>query len=144
MTSIRKFVYAAFLTLTTLNFAPSLAQAQQPVRGEFTLAHDVRWQNAVVPAGDYGFSFESGSQAPVLFLSKLSGKRAGFMFLVPDTAEAKPGGINQLVLESAPGGSYVSAMQLPEFGMTLHFHAPSAAAETQMAKSAAGPAAAAQ
>ena len=30
MTSIRRFVYAAVLAVTTLNFAPSLASAQEP------------------------------------------------------------------------------------------------------------------
>ena len=54
MKSIRKFVYAAVLILSALNFSPSLASAQDAA-GTFTLTHEVRWQNAMVPAGKYRF-----------------------------------------------------------------------------------------
>jgi hypothetical protein len=143
MTSIRKFAYTALLALSTIMLAPSLAGAQEPLRGQFTLPHDVRWENAVVPAGDYQFSLQPEGPAAVLLLSKLSGKRTGFMFLVANMEETKPSDPNQLVLEGTPEGSYVSAMQLPEFGMTLHFSPPSHAAEKQLA-AAATPAAGAQ
>jgi hypothetical protein len=136
MTSIRRFVYAAVLAATTLNVAPSLASAQEPARGHFTLTHEVRWQNARVPAGVYEFTFNIGSVAPFLSLTKTSGTRASFMFLVPVTDESKPADTSLLVLESTPEGSYVSAMQLPDFGMSLHFVVPGHAAERQVAKAA--------
>jgi len=136
MTSIRKFVYTALLAATTLSFAPSLAHAQEPVRGEFTLSHEVHWQNAVVPAGDYRFSLQPEGAASMLFLAKLDGRRAGFMFLVQDTESAKSSAVNKLILESTPAGSYVRAMQLPEFGVTLHFRVP---AEKQVARAGTAP-----
>jgi hypothetical protein len=135
MTSIRRFAYAAVLAVTTLNFAPSLASAQEPAHGHFTLTHEVRWENARVPAGDYEFSYV-GSVAPVLSLTKTSGTRASFMFLVPVTDHSKPTDTSLLVLESTPAGRYVSAMQLPEFGMSLHFVVPGHAAERQIARAA--------
>jgi hypothetical protein len=138
MSSIRKFVYATLLALTTLSFAPALASAQEPARGRFTLPHDVHWQNAVVPAGDYRFEFESDGFG-VLRLNKLSGVRTGFMFLVSDTDVAKESDLSRLVLESTPEGSYVSAMQLPEFGMTLRFTVPSHPAEKQVARAVTAP-----
>ncbi|MGO9085270.1 MAG: hypothetical protein ACLQBK_08600 [Candidatus Sulfotelmatobacter sp.] len=143
MTSIRKFVYTALLALSALSFAPSLATAQGPAQGQFTLSHDVRWENAVVPAGDYKFSFLSDGIA-VLRLSKLSGRRTDFMFLVRDTDDARPSELNQLVLEKTSEGSYVSAMNLPEFGMTLHFRVPSHVGERQVAKATTAPPAAMQ
>src|ERR1700693_4231670 len=79
MTSIRKFAYAALLAFTALNFAPSLASAQEPARGHFTLTHEVHWGNAKVPAGDYEFSFDPNGTARMLSLSKLSGARAGYL-----------------------------------------------------------------
>ncbi|MGB8064390.1 MAG: hypothetical protein WCF26_21055 [Candidatus Sulfotelmatobacter sp.] len=136
MTSIRRFVYAAVLAVTTLNFAPSLASAQEPARGHFTLTHEVRWENARVPAGDYEFTYNMGSIAPILSLTKTSGTRASFMFLVPVTDESKPADTSLLVLESTPAGSYVSAMQLPDFGMSLHFVVPGHAGERQIARAA--------
>jgi hypothetical protein len=124
MTSIRKYIYAGLLAFTTLNLLPSLASAQAPAQGSFTLTHEVRWQNAVVPAGHYGFKYEGDGVATLLTLSKLSGAPAGFLFLVHDTEESKPSGENQLVLQTGADGSYVSAMKLPEFGVILHFTAP--------------------
>ncbi len=73
MTTIRKFVYAAVLAATAMNFAPSLAAAQEPAHGKFTLKHNVNWSNAVVPAGDYEFSYDPYQSRPLLTLSKLSG-----------------------------------------------------------------------
>ncbi|HZW95416.1 MAG TPA: hypothetical protein VFF64_20870 [Candidatus Eremiobacteraceae bacterium] len=58
MKSIRRFVYAALLVLSALNFAPSLASAQDAA-GTFTLTHEVHWQSAIVPAGKYRFSTET-------------------------------------------------------------------------------------
>jgi hypothetical protein len=139
MTTIRKFVYAALLAVTVVNFAPSLAAAQEPAHGKFTLKHNVNWSNAVVPAGDYEFSYDPYQSKPLLVLSKLSGTRAGFMLLVSGSEESKPSDTNQLLLEIVADGSYVSTMQLAECGMTLHFNVPSHPLK-QMAK--AGPTAA--
>ena len=133
MTTIRKFVYAALLTVTAMNFAPRLAAAQEPAHGKFTLKHNVSWGNAVVPAGDYEFSYDPYQSKPVLTLSKLSGTRAGYMLLVVTTENSKPSDSNQLLLETTADGSYVSAMELAECGMTLHFSV-SAHALKQMAK----------
>src|SRR4029077_10759328 len=125
MTTNRKFVYAALLAVTVVNFAPSLAAAQEPAHGKFTLKHSVNWSNAVVPAGDYEFSYDTYQSKPLLVLSKLSGTRAGFMLLVSGSEESKPSDTNQLLLEIVADGSYVSTMQLAECGMTLHFNVPS-------------------
>jgi len=133
-TTIRKFAYAALLAVSSLSFAPSSASAQENARGTFTLSHDVRWQNAVVPAGEYRFSLDSDGPASMLVLTKLSGARTGFMFMVHNTDEIKASSnLNRIVLESTANGSYVSSMQLPEFGVKLNFAAPKAP-ERQMAK----------
>jgi hypothetical protein len=123
MRSIRRFVYAAVLTLSALNFTPTLASAQDAT-GTFTLAHEVHWQNAIVPAGKYRFTIAAAGPSELLTLSKISGGTAGFMVLVPDTEESQPSDVSRLVVVSRPGGSFVSTMQLPEFGVTLHFAVP--------------------
>jgi hypothetical protein len=128
--SLRKAIYAGLLAVSSLSFSPSLASAQEIAHGRFTLAHDVRWQNAMVPAGDYRFTVEADGPSSVLMLSKLDGRRAGFLLVAHDI-DATVAGPSRLVLQSTSGGSYVSAMQLPEFGMTLHFMAP---AERELAR----------
>jgi hypothetical protein len=136
MKTIRNYVYAAALAATALNFAPTLASAQEPAHGKFTLTHDVRWGIAKLPAGEYAFSFDPTSGSRMLTLSKISGARSGYMVLVPDTDDSKPSDTSRLVLEATPEGTYVSAMQLPEFGMTLRFAVPSHAAPAEIAKAA--------
>jgi hypothetical protein len=140
MKLIRKIAYAAVLTLSALNFVPSLASAQEAA-GTFALTHDVHWQNALVPAGEYRFTIEGEGPAKMLTLRKISGGAAGFMLLVTDVDASQPLGVSQLVLVSRGNGSFVSTMRLPESGMTLHFAVP---AETrEVAQTAATPSASA-
>jgi hypothetical protein len=128
MKSICRFAYAAALTLSALNFAPSLASAQDAA-GTFTLTHEVHWQNVLVPAGKYHFTVGARGPSELLTLSKMSGSGAGFMLLVTNTEACQPSGLSRLVVLSRPGGSFVSTMQLPEFGVTLHFAVPSESRE---------------
>jgi hypothetical protein len=134
MTSIRRFVYASLLVLTTLHLTPSTASAQEAARGTFTLTRDVHWGSAKIPAGDYRFSYEPNGVMGMLTLNKLDGTPKGYLLLVHDMEESKPSDLSRLVLKTARDGSYVSAMQLPEFGMTLHFAAPSRTSEKQIAR----------
>jgi hypothetical protein len=136
MKTIRNYVYAAALAVTALNFAPTLASAQGPAHGKFTLAHEVHWGGAKLPAGDYTFSYDPDSTSRTLTISKSSGNRVSFMVLVPNSDDARASDLNRLLLVTTPDGSYVSAMQLPEFGMTLHFAVPSHPTERQIAKAA--------
>ncbi|MGA8500761.1 MAG: hypothetical protein WB683_04380 [Candidatus Sulfotelmatobacter sp.] len=123
MNSIRRFAYAAVLVLSALNFTPSLASAQDAV-GTFTLTHEVRWQNAVVPAGKYRFTVGGSGPAEMLTLRKVDGRAAGFMLLVTDAENSRSSDASRLVVVSRPTGKFVSTMQLPEFGLTLHFAVP--------------------
>ncbi|HVI76958.1 MAG TPA: hypothetical protein VM715_02100 [Candidatus Acidoferrum sp.] len=135
MTSIRRFVYVALLAAAAFNFAPKTASAEEPAKGKFTLTHDVMWGNAKIPAGEYQFSYNIAGVSPVLVLSKISGSPAGYMVLVRATKEIASSASSHLVLETSPDGSYVSTMQLPEFGMALEFSAPRKT-EKQFAKAA--------
>jgi hypothetical protein len=132
MKSIRKYIYAAALTLSALNFAPSLASAQEAA-GSFTLEHEVHWQNAVVPAGTYRFTMGAQGPSELLMVRDVSGHGAGFMLLVRDTEISQPSDVSRLVVVSRPGGSFVSSLQLPEFGMTLHFAVPAETREVAKA-----------
>jgi hypothetical protein len=132
MTTIRKFVYAALLAVTTLNITPRLA-AEAPAHGKFTLAHDVRWGNAAVPAGDYEFSYDPYVKSPILTLTRISGPRASYMLLILSAEDSRAADSNRLVLETVADGSYVSTMELAECGMKLYFSVPSRSAK-QMTK----------
>jgi len=135
MNSLRKLGHAALLAASIFNFAPMIASAEEPARGRFTLTHDVRWETARVPAGEYEFAYDPDSMSPVMTITKISSPRASFMLMIPAREESQRHDLNRLVLETTPDGSYVSAMQLPESGVTLRFRVPHAA-EKLMAKAA--------
>jgi hypothetical protein len=134
MISIRKLTFAAVLAATTFVFALNPASAQTPARGHFTLSHEVLFGNARIPAGDYEFSYDPQSTSGVLNLSKVNGPRTGFIILVPSTDGTPSSHQDRLVLASSPSGSYVTAMELPQFDITLHFSTPSRVVEKQLAK----------
>ncbi len=123
MKAIRKFAYAAVLTLSAINFTPSLASAQDE-GGTFTLPHEVHWQNVVVPAGDYRFSLQAMGPMQMLTLTRMTGKPASFMLFVNDTESAADSESARLVIDSQTGTSYVSAMNLPQFEVSLRFRVP--------------------
>src|SRR6516162_10673025 len=75
MTTIRKVFYIAMLALSAASFTPSLAAAEAPAHGKFTLTHNVRWGNALVAAGDYEFSYDPYAKSPILTLTRMSGSR---------------------------------------------------------------------
>jgi hypothetical protein len=122
MKPIRNFAYAFVLALSALTTMPSLAWAQEAA-GKFNLPHEVYWQNARVPAGVYRFSIEPRGPAKLLVISKIEGG-AGFMIVANDNGPDTDSGPGRLTLVSQSGRSYVSAMELPAFGMTLRFTVP--------------------
>lgn len=125
MTTIRKVVYTAVLALSAATLTPSLAAAEAPAHGKFTLTHNVRWGNALVAAGDYEFSYDPYAKSPILTLTRMSGSRASYMLLVVSAEDSKATDSNRLLLETAADGSYVSTMELAECGVKLYFNMPS-------------------
>jgi hypothetical protein len=123
MKSICKFAYAALLALSALSFTPTAASAQDE-GGRFTLPREIRWQNVVVPAGEYRFSLQSTGPAEMLKLTKITGAAADFMLLVTDTEAGTSASTSRLVISSQSGISYAREMELPQFELTLHFAAP--------------------
>ncbi len=123
MNGIRKYVYAAVLTLSALNFAPTPASAQDE-GGSFTLPHEVHWQDAVVPAGDYRFTVEAVGPSELLRLRRISGAPASFMLMVNAADVMQGGEAAKLLIKSENGVRYVSLMSLPEFELSMHFAPP--------------------
>ena len=133
MKTIRNFVYAALLAVTALNFTPSLASAQEPARqvhadsrSSLGECHASRPETTRFPSTPTLLPHAQSEQAERI--------RTGYMVLVPSIEDSKPSDQSRLILEATPDGSYVSAMQLPEFGMTLRFTVPSHTTERQIAK----------
>ncbi|MGA6982726.1 MAG: hypothetical protein WCC95_05165 [Candidatus Sulfotelmatobacter sp.] len=123
MKSISKFVYAAVLALSALYVVPTPVSAQDE-GGRFTLPHEVRWENAIVPAGEYRFALQSMGPSEMLKLTKLTGAPASFILMASDTEAGTTSSTARLVISSEGGSTYASTMELPQFELTLHFAAP--------------------
>ena len=125
MKTIRKFAYAAVLSLGILSIQPTLAAAEDP-HGSFNLSHEVRFRNVALSPGNYTFSItRTVGGAKLLMLRGTEGSSTEAMLLVNEVDTPKPDETSSLVLVSRDGQSFVSAMELPEFNMVLRFDVPS-------------------
>jgi hypothetical protein len=109
--------------MSALTVTASTASAQEQ-HGCFILSHEVRWQNYVVPAGEYRFAIEPKGPNALLLLRKVSGNSADFLIMANSDESPKAIDVDRLVLVARPNGSYVSSMELPEFAETLRFAVP--------------------
>ena len=109
--------------LLSVGFSASASHAQSMYKGSFTLAHDVRWQNATLPAGDYTFSVQSTTRSkPVLVTGP-----AGSTFQLPlITSETTTSGPSKLILEWRGDNLCVREMDLNEIGLNIRWHMPKA------------------
>jgi hypothetical protein len=67
--SISRMLFAA-LTVFAVSAIPAVAQEAS---GKFTLAKEVRWGSAVLPAGDYTYALEHQT-GQVLFVRNVNGR----------------------------------------------------------------------
>jgi hypothetical protein len=123
MKSFRKFAYAAVLSLSILAVQPTLAAAED-ARGNFTLTHEVHWQNFVLRPGDYIFSVRNMGPSQFLVVRGINGNHTDAMVMANDVITSKPNEASRLELVSRNGQSFVSAMALPAYEMTLRFAVP--------------------
>jgi hypothetical protein len=123
MRSIRKFAYAAVLTASMFTIQPTLASAED-AHGVFTLTHEVHWQNRVLRPGDYAFTLSNSGRPTFLTLRGLNGTGTDAVVLVMDFEPSSPEDSTRLVLVSREGESFVSAMDLPDFDVSLRFDVP--------------------
>jgi hypothetical protein len=135
MKSLRKFAYAAVLTLSAFAIQPTLAAAED-ARGSFTLSHEVHWQKCVLAPGEYNFSIKTMGGSEFLTLRPLHGTGSPAMLLLTEVESPTREEENKLILVSRDGQSFVSAMSLPEFDMTLRFAVPPETASAPTTESA--------
>ena len=74
MTSLRnRMLVVASFALAAIFASASPAVAQPAFKGNFTLTHEVRWQNFTLPAGDYTFEIKSISVPSLIALKGPNG-----------------------------------------------------------------------
>jgi len=129
MKTLRSFSSTVALAMTVLGLMLGSSAAQTVAQGKFTLAHDVHWQNALVPAGDYEFSVDRSGGSQFLMLQRAGTRSTGFFLMIPSSSSSASSGVDKLLIVVRGDTRFVSAMDLPEYGVNLGFAVPEHAVE---------------
>jgi len=117
---IRTLVMAALgLLAAAALVSTAVAQSTAACKGSFTLPNAVRWNGAVLPAGEYSFVLESASLPAKLLLRGPDG--AHFLFS-PGQSRQKDGEQSFMAIERRKGSGYVRELYLAPIG--VHFFYP--------------------
>ena len=106
------------------------ASAQLVCKGSFTLSHEVRWQNATLPAGDYTFEMQSLASPSRITLKGPN----GYQFVTAMVANETNIGQSMLIVENHSGRSTISELRLSAIGRTLRYAVPKAPKEAEVAQ----------
>jgi hypothetical protein len=120
-----------FLSLTGLSLLSSTALAED-ARGKFTLAREVRWGTAVLPAGDYCYSVEHHATGAVVVRSLSGGPSA--IVLASSSSILDATAAPRLVLTQRGQEWVVTSMIIGAEGEELYFTPSVPAAIPQEAK----------
>src|SRR4029077_11297875 len=131
MTSLRNrmLVIAAF-ALAAVFASATPAAAQGAFKGSFTLSHEVRWQNATLPAGEYTFEMKSVNAPSLITLNGPSGHQ----FITALVANEKDSEQSMLVIETRGNTSAVSELCLAPIGRSLRYAVPKAPKDVELAQ----------
>jgi hypothetical protein len=125
----RMLAIAAF-ALAAVCASATPASAQAAFKGSFTLTHQVRWQNAILPAGDYTFQMESLA-APARIV--IQGPN-GYQFISALVADQKVSERSMLIVENHGRSSVVSELRLAPINRILRYSVPKAPKEVELAQ----------
>ena len=106
------------------------ASAQSACKGSFTLSHEVRWQNATLPAGDYTFDMQSVNTPSRMIVKGPNGSK----FIAAVVADENAGEDSMLIVENRATGSYVKELRLSAIGRTFRYSVPKAPKDVELAQ----------
>ena len=124
--SWKKFL---FIVISGVSLLPTSVVAED-VRGKFTLARDVRWGAAELPAGDYSFTFEHHAGGTVTLRSLSGGPSA--IVLVSSVVAVDPTVTPRLTLTQDGNDWIVTSMVVGGDGEEVYF--PTKSPSYQQAK----------
>jgi hypothetical protein len=120
----------AISVLVEIVIFPISGRAQEVLRGEFSLPQEVRWENSVLPMGDYVYFVDSNRWPAEI---RVEQKGGGFSGMFLPQALLRPGrqGNSGITLRSIGNDTYVMSLHLQALGGDLDFPAPGTELETQ-------------
>lgn len=93
------------------------ANAQPSFEGKFTLPYEVRWNHAVLPAGEYFIQLDD-MKMPAVLISKATGRSVDSNIPMIDDAEK---GAARLTVTIRGNERIVRSVNLPQIGKSLVF-----------------------
>jgi hypothetical protein len=118
---IRIFAAAAIAAIAICASATPAA-AQNAFQGSFTLRSDVRWQGAMLPAGNYTFTMKSAN-IPAQIIVKGSNGNAAFVVTAATSKRVTNQG-SCLLIERRGGSGFVRELYLADLGLHLRYGVP--------------------
>jgi hypothetical protein len=100
--------------------SPAAAQSSRSA-GRFTLAHEVRWQGWVLPAGDYTFSLQSAALPALVTVRGPDGSTSILATATDATPKSRD---SALTIERRGGARFVSEMYLADVGLHIFYRVP--------------------
>jgi hypothetical protein len=111
---------AALGLFSVAAYAPPAA-AQDAAVGRFTLTHEVRWQNATLPAGDYTFALPSATTRSAMIVRGPNGTVFELGNVISNNESTAP---SALLLEMRGDTLYISELDLNGVGVQIRYNVP--------------------
>jgi hypothetical protein len=125
----RMLVIAAF-ALAAIGLSAIPASAQPVCKGSFTLSHEVRWQNATLPAGDYTFVMQSLASPSRITLKGPN----GYQFITALVESKTDSNRSMLIVENRGGRSTIAELRLSAIGRSFRYAVPKAPENAEVAQ----------
>jgi hypothetical protein len=122
----------AMLVLMDVVLFPMLGRAQQFISGEFKLSQEVRWENSVLPMGDYLYIVDSNESPAVVRVQQKGGSFSG-VFIPQTFLRRDKLGNSGIDMASTGNETHVMSIHLRGLGGELVFSAPDTRTENQPA-----------
>ena len=106
--------------------------AQQVFSGEFQFSQEVRWENSVLPKGDYVYFVDSSQPATVVRVERKGGGFSG-QFVAQTSLKRDGQAASGIVLANKGNGLYVTSFRVQSIGQELIFSEPGAETKSQPA-----------
>jgi hypothetical protein len=117
-----KQLYKLALVPLALCLSAGLGKAQNAYQGKFSLPFEVRWQNAVLPAGDYTFTMPSARVPYTMFIR---GEGKSVIILAVSGNERTVSEKSELTLVKIGDSYVVRSLEAGQIGLDIDYSAGS-------------------
>jgi len=111
----------AVLALAAIGGSAAPAAAQADAEGKFTLPYEVKWNDAVLPAGDYTFTLASADQPARLIIR---GPKGPMFIGAVATSQRNTNEHSSLTIEQHGGTRFVRELHLASVDRAIQFRVP--------------------